>query len=107
MSHNNGLTCSAALECQLESEHEERTRLLREKHDLERRLAEAAEAARGRAPEDEQVIARLRRDLRHTKALLRDAHTMLDKYKSDAPGKGQIRQLRHQVRVYTLETCRK
>ncbi|XP_065348989.1 uncharacterized protein Mhcl isoform X1 [Cloeon dipterum] len=86
-----------ALESQLETEHEERTRLLREKHDLERRLAEAAEVARGRAPEDEQTIQRLRRELRHAKALLRDAHGLLERQRDETGGRGQLRALRHQL----------
>ncbi|XP_059479308.1 axoneme-associated protein mst101(2) isoform X2 [Neocloeon triangulifer] len=86
-----------ALESQLEAEHEERTRLLREKHDLDRRLAEAAEVARGRAPEDEQMIQRLRRELRHAKALLRDAHGLLERQRDETGGRGQLRALRHQL----------
>jgi myosin XVIII len=84
------------LESQLEVEHEERTRLLREKHELERRCADAAEVARGRLPEDEQTIARLRRELRHAKALLRDAHGLLERQR-DESSRGHLRALRHQL----------
>ncbi|XP_044737975.1 unconventional myosin-XVIIIa isoform X4 [Chrysoperla carnea] len=86
-----------ALEAQLENEHEERTLLLREKHSLERRLAETAEAGRTERQGDEALLQRLKRDLRRTKALLRDAQTMLERNKADNPGKAVIRQLRNQL----------
>lgn len=91
------LCCFIALEAQLENEHEERTLLLREKHSLERRLAETAEAGRTERQGDEALLQRLKRDLRRTKALLRDAQTMLERNKADNPGKAVIRQLRNQV----------
>lgn len=75
-----------ALEAQLENEHEERTVLLREKHELERRLADAAEAQRSGRAGDEALMHRLKRDLKRTKVLLRDTQTQLDKQKSDTPG---------------------
>jgi myosin-18 len=56
-----------ALEAQLENEHEERTLLLREKHELERRLAAAAEAERNDRAGDEALLQRLKRDLKRTK----------------------------------------
>ncbi|XP_044763545.1 unconventional myosin-XVIIIa isoform X1 [Coccinella septempunctata] len=86
-----------ALEAQLENEHEERTMLLRQKHELERRLASAAESERHDREGDEVLIRRLKNDLRKTKALLRDCQTQLDMQKADAPGKNVIRQLKNQV----------
>lgn len=86
-----------ALECQLETEHEERTLLLREKHELERRLAAAAEQDRADRAAEESAIQKLKRDLRKYKALLKDAQSQLDRAKADSPGKVLIRQLRNQI----------
>ncbi|XP_046385320.1 unconventional myosin-XVIIIa isoform X4 [Ischnura elegans] len=90
-----------ALEAQLEAEHEERTRLLRERHELERRLVEegrGADGRRGGGADAEETIQRLRRDLRRTKALLRDAHTLLERSKSEpTAGKALLRSLRNQL----------
>ena len=60
------------LEQQLEQEHEERVAMMREKHEMEdkmRRMQEVVERAG-----DEDKNERLRKDLKRTKALLRDAH---------------------------------
>lgn len=89
----------AALEAQLESEHEERTQLLREKHELERRLGALEEAGRANRATDEDQLHRLRKDLRRTKALLRDAQTQLERSRGDSPGKAILRQLRNQVYI--------
>ncbi|CAH1113986.1 unnamed protein product [Psylliodes chrysocephalus] len=86
-----------AFEQQLENEHEERTLLLREKHELERRLQAAAEMERHDRAGDEALLQRLKRDLKRTKALLRDTQAQLDRQKSEAPGKATIRQLRNQL----------
>lgn len=86
-----------ALEAQLETEYEERTTLLREKHDLERRLQSFHENERSNQAADEALLQRLKRDLRRTKALLRDAQTMLERQKADSPGKAVLRQLRNQL----------
>lgn len=79
-----------ALEAQLENEHEERTILLREKHELERRLAVAAENDRTERAVDEATLHRLKRDLKKTKALLRDAQTQLERQKAETPGEYNI-----------------
>ena len=89
----------AALEAQLESEHEDRTQLLREKHELERRLGALEEADRANRATDEDQLHRLRKDLRRTKALLRDAQTQLERSRADSPGKTVLRQLRNQVHI--------
>ncbi|KAK5638506.1 hypothetical protein RI129_012801 [Pyrocoelia pectoralis] len=86
-----------ALEAQLENEHEERTILLREKHELERRLTALAEADRNDRAGDEALLNKLKRDLKRTKVLLRDTQSQLERLKSDGPGKALIRQLRNQV----------
>ena len=59
------------LEQHLEQEHEERVAMMREKHEMEdkmRRMQEVVERAG-----DEDKNERLRKDLKRTKALLRDA----------------------------------
>ncbi|KAM7364507.1 myosin heavy chain-like isoform 3-T7 [Cochliomyia hominivorax] len=86
-----------ALECQLETEHEERTLLLREKHELERRLSSMEDQDRVDRQADEAANQKMRRDLRKYKALLKDAHAQLERLKADTPGKTLIRQLRNQL----------
>ncbi|KAK6620967.1 hypothetical protein RUM43_011270 [Polyplax serrata] len=85
------------LESQLESEHEERTLLVREKHELERRLANAEERGRHNKAADEDALLRARRDLKKTKALLRDAQVMLERAKQDSPTKAALRALKNQL----------
>ncbi|KAI9561532.1 hypothetical protein GHT06_012491 [Daphnia sinensis] len=92
--------CSAqkkvkALEAQLESEHEERTLLVREKHELERQLLSMAQHAAHAA--DDDTIQKLKRDLKRTKALLKDAHSQLERCRSETPSKVLLRQLKNQL----------
>lgn len=86
-----------ALECQLETEHEERTLLLREKHELERRLQSAEDQDRVDRAAEDAANQKQKRDLRKYKALLKDAQSQLERMKADSPGKLLIRQLRNQV----------
>ncbi|XP_048006817.1 unconventional myosin-XVIIIa-like isoform X2 [Leguminivora glycinivorella] len=85
------------LESQLESEHSERSLLLRERHELERRLAALEESARAETVEQTQLVQRLKRDLKRYRALLRDAQTMLEQKEKEGGAKTQIRQLKNQV----------
>ncbi|XP_037292547.1 unconventional myosin-XVIIIa isoform X3 [Manduca sexta] len=85
------------LESQLESEHAERSLLLRERHELERRLASLEETARAENHDQAQLVQRLKRDLKRYRALLRDAQTMLEQKEKEGGGKAQIRQLKNQV----------
>ncbi|XP_047033369.1 unconventional myosin-XVIIIa isoform X1 [Helicoverpa zea] len=85
------------LESQLESEHSERSLLLRERHELERRLAALEETARAENHEQAQLLQRLKRDLKRYRALLRDAQTMLEQKEKEGGAKAQIRQLKNQV----------
>lgn len=87
---------SIALECQLEAEHEERTAILRAKQEIERKLFEMEEYTASQTASQEQ-ISRLKRELKRTRALLKDAQTMLEQNKNDVLGKGMLRQLRHQL----------
>ena len=89
-----------ALEAQLESEHEERTLLVREKHELERQLLSMAQHAAHAA--DDDTIQKLKRDLKRTKALLKDAYSQLERARSETPSKVLLRQLKNQVCCQTV-----
>nr|XP_060612666.1 unconventional myosin-XVIIIa [Anolis sagrei ordinatus] len=82
------------MEMQLEEEYEEKQKVLREKRDLEGRLAAVSDQVNQRDFETEK---RLRKDLKRTKALLADAHVMLDHLKNNAPSKREIAQLKNQL----------
>ncbi|XP_053671445.1 unconventional myosin-XVIIIa isoform X2 [Anopheles nili] len=86
-----------SLECQLEQEHEERTQLLRDKHELERRLASLEDQDRAERAAEEAMVQRLKRDARKYRALLRDAQSQLDRAKGDSASKTLVRQLRNQL----------
>lgn len=94
-----------ALECQLENEHEERTLLLREKHELERRLNSLEEQERSDRANDEAALQKMRKDLRKYKALLKDAQTQIERAKGDSAGKALIRQLRNQLEDVEASRC--
>lgn len=82
------------LEAQLETEQDERHQLMKQKHELERRLYEMADQP---PPQDPEIERRLRRDLKRTKALLRDAQSMIEHTRDGQSGKTLIRQLKNQV----------
>ncbi|XP_066594077.1 unconventional myosin-XVIIIa isoform X2 [Prorops nasuta] len=86
-----------ALEGQLENEHEERTIILREKHELERRLVAYEEQDRVDRAAEAETMQRLKRDLKRTRALLRDAQTVIERSKADSTGKAALRQLKNQL----------
>ncbi|XP_050544907.1 unconventional myosin-XVIIIa-like isoform X3 [Daktulosphaira vitifoliae] len=99
---NEEIRCSAAkkikaLECEIENEHEERTALIRERHDLERRLVDAEDRERCRSMNDQETIARFRRDMKKLKALLRDAQTVQEQRSDSHANRIAIRQLRNQL----------
>lgn len=64
---------------------------------MERRLASYHETEKSSQAADEALLHRLKRDLKRTKALLRDAQTMLERQKADSPSKAILRQLRNQL----------
>ncbi|XP_034608441.1 unconventional myosin-XVIIIa isoform X19 [Trachemys scripta elegans] len=82
------------MEVQLEEEYEDKQKVLREKRELESKLAAASDQVSQRDFETEK---RLRKDLKRTKALLADAQIMLDHLKNNAPSKREIAQLRNQL----------
>lgn len=79
----------------MEIEHDDRQALIREKHELERKITELQD--RPVINHDAETVHRLRKDLKRTKALLKDAQMMLERSKGEAPTKSVIRQLRNQV----------
>lgn len=53
---------------------------------MERRLTAAAESERNERAGDEALLQRLKRDLKRTKALLRDTQAQLERQKAETPG---------------------
>ena len=84
-----------ALEQQLENEHEERLNFVREKHELETKIINLQELAARSA--DEEQVTKLKKDLKRTKALLKDAQLMIERSKSDSSNKVVMRQLKNQL----------
>ncbi|XP_063454766.1 unconventional myosin-XVIIIa isoform X15 [Pan paniscus] len=82
------------MEVQLEEEYEDKQKVLREKRELEGKLATLSDQVNRRDFESEK---RLRKDLKRTKALLADAQLMLDHLKNSAPSKREIAQLKNQL----------
>merc|ERR1719436_182554 len=83
------------LEQQLELENEERKGFVRERHEFELRIRNLEDLLARSG--DEDLIARLKRDLKRTKALLRDAQLMLEKAQNEGSNKVLIRQLKNQL----------
>ncbi|KAK3084703.1 hypothetical protein FSP39_017720 [Pinctada imbricata] len=82
------------IESQLEEEYEEKKKLQQDKRELERQMAEIGSKTAVRDKEGEK---RLKRDLKKTKALLRDAETVLQKHRSSEGSKNIVRALRNKV----------
>merc|ERR1711962_1029890 len=83
------------LEQQLEQEHEERINFLRERHDLEGKIMGLQDLL-DRSGDEEQV-AKLKKDLKRTKALLKDAQMMIEKSQNEGTNKVIMRQLKNQL----------
>ena len=83
------------MENQMEEEYEDKKRLMADKRDMERQLQEVNARASVRDKDGEK---RLRLELRKTKALLRDAETVLQKMRGAEGTKATIKQLRNRVR---------
>ena len=83
------------LEQQLELENEERKGFVRERHELEMRIRNLEDLLARSG--DEDLISKLKRDLKRTKALLRDAQLMLEKAQNEGSNKVLIRQLKNQL----------
>ena len=84
------------VEQQLEEEHEDRIGFLREKHDMEGKIINLQEMLE-RSAEDEGLVAKLKKDLKRTKALLKDAHHVVENSQSEGTTKVIVRQLKNQV----------
>ena len=52
---------------------------------------------------DDDTIMKLKRDLKRTKALLKDAQTQVERARSETPSKVLLRQLKNQVRLSLME----
>ena len=83
------------MEQQLENEHEERINFMREKHELETKIINLQEVA-SRSADEEQLI-KAKKDLKRTKALLKDAQSQIEKSKTETSNKVVLRQLKNQV----------
>merc|ERR1711892_519736 len=84
------------VEQQLEEEHEDRIGFLREKHDMEGKILNLQEMFE-RSAEDEGLVAKLKKDLKRTKALLKDAHHVVENSQTEGTNKVIIRQLKNQL----------
>ncbi|CAG0880748.1 unnamed protein product [Cyprideis torosa] len=85
------------MEVELEKEREDRTAVVRERHDLERKLNELTAAQLGTESVSVEKVNHLKRELKRTRALLKDAQLMLEREQKDAPSRVLIRQLRNQL----------
>merc|ERR1712223_2136479 len=74
---------------------EEVSSLKREKHDLETKIINLQELANRSA--DEEQVAKLKKDLNRTKALLKDAQLMIEKSRNETSNKVVLRQLKNQL----------
>ena len=89
------------LEQQLEQEHEERINFLRERHELEGKIMGLQDLL-DRSGDEEQV-AKLKKDLKRTKALLKDAQMMIEKSQNEGTNKVIMRQLKNQVTMKMMD----
>merc|ERR1712079_987887 len=77
-----------SLEDQLACEHEERFKVLREKHQLENRVSELVNDS-----EKDEMINKLKSDLRKRGILLKDAQSLVDKLQQENSKKLMVKQL--------------
>lgn len=82
------------LETQLEDEQAEKQKLIREKRDTERQIAELINQAPKRDRESEK---RLLKDIKRYKALLKDTQDALESVKQDTTTRNIAKQLRSQL----------
>ena len=77
------------------SDTQERINFMREKHELETKIINLQEVA-SRSADEEQLI-KAKKDLKRTKALLKDAQSQIEKSKTETSNKVVLRQLKNQV----------
>ncbi|GAB1602168.1 unconventional myosin-XVIIIa-like isoform X2 [Argonauta hians] len=82
------------LESQLEEEYDDKRLLMQDKRELERQVQEMLTQGAQNNSDNER---KLKKDLRRTKALLRDAETVIQKQQNTENSKATIRQLRNQL----------
>merc|ERR1712130_248079 len=80
---------------ELEQQLEERISFLRERHELEGKIMGLQDLL-DRSGDEEQV-AKLKKDLKRTKALLKDAQMMIEKSQNEGTSKVIMRQLKNQL----------
>merc|ERR1711970_1374979 len=83
------------LEQQLEQEHEERIAFVRERHELEGKIMNLQDMLERSG--DEEQVSKLKKDLKRTKALLRDAQLIVEKTQNEGTNKVIMRQLKNQL----------
>merc|ERR1711970_1248539 len=83
------------LEQQLEQEHEERIAFVRERHELEGKIMNLQDMLERSG--DEEQVSKLKKDLKRTKALLRDAQLIVEKTQNKGTNKVIMRQLKNQL----------
>eukprot|EP00092_Neocalanus_flemingeri_P009716 GFUD01010465.1.p1 GENE.GFUD01010465.1~~GFUD01010465.1.p1 ORF type:complete len:992 (-),score=270.61 GFUD01010465.1:543-3518(-) len=83
------------IEQQLEQEHEERISFVRERHELEGKIMNLQDMLERSG--DEEQVAKLKKDLKRTKALLRDAQLIVEKTQNEGTNKVIMRQLKNQL----------
>ena len=88
-----------SLEDQLSCEHEERFKVLREKHQLENRISELENDS-----EKDEMINKLKADLRKRGILLKDAQNLVDKLQQENSKKLMVKQLKNQIEDLEYET---
>ena len=71
---------------------------LREKHELEGRIANLQDMLEASA-EQEGIVMKLKKDLKRAKALLKDAHCVAENTQTEGTSNIIMRQLKQQVRV--------
>ena len=84
------------LEQQLEQEHEDRIGFLRDKHELESRIANLQDMLDASA-EQESLVMKLKKDLKRAKALLKDAHCVAENTQTEGTSNIIMRQLKQQL----------
>ena len=81
----------------MEQEHEDRIGFLREKHELEGRIVNLQDMLEASA-EQESIVAKLKKDLKRAKALLKDAHCVAENTQTEGTSNIIMRQLKQQVK---------
>ena len=85
------------IELQIETEREERSALVREKRELEKRLDHFIEVESNEHANDQVLVAKLKRNFKKLSMLYNDAKLELELRQNDGKSKAIIRQLKNKV----------